>query len=713
MTSSPQLLSRDLSRPGILYYGGARMALLEVEAGFWALRRQLEAIAGRTLADSVFQQAGANGGTSFAEGFAHNVSSPAPSQAVRDCVAAFEAAGFGSFQIDTLEWPIGRLVISGRDTIESWTATRHGQSCFGPVCAYTTGVFVGLVNALDGGRRVVCIERACQAGGADACQFELLPAAAAPDLPAVGLDPDLLLGRQVNLLDVLFDRVPIGIAVFDRDHVLHRCNRTWTEYVSRYTPTPVGRITPGARLFELVPGDESGMAPLIQRALAGETVRNEGHCSASGGITSFWDMTLTPLLENGQVIGFVQVKTDATERLLARQELEQRVADRTRALSALHDVITVASASLDVETVLNGALERVIEVIEGEAGAIHLLDADDQVLRLPVSKGVSLDTQARIESVLVARGLAGEVLSGAEPLVVPSLERGAKPLLALSAKVGQAYVGVPIRSKGRPIGVLSVVRAGDRPFTPGDISLLVSIAGEMGGAVESARLYQQAEQLAIVRERERLARELHDSVTQSLYSLTLLAEAGRRWSERGDLDRVEDSLERVSEIGQQALREMRLLVYELRPLVLRREGLVGAIQHRLDAVEKRAGVDTELLVDGHLDIPSAVEEELYRIAQEALNNALKHSGASAVSVHIHHEPDQVVLRIEDNGTGFDPTTAPNQGGMGLASMRERAAKVGGTLRIDSAHGAGTTLEACVALNRASQTVDGLSDGGAR
>lgn len=136
---------------------------------------------------------------------------------------------------------------------------------------------------------------------------------------------------------------------------------------------------------------------------------------------------------------------------------------------------------------------------------------------------------------------------------------------------------------------------------------------------------------------------------------------------------------------------MRLLVYELRPSVLTREGLVGALQLRLDAVEKRAGVDAHLLVEGEVELPTSVEEGLYRIAQEALNNILKHAAATSVTVRFYREDDLVALEIADNGAGFDPDAMTDHGGMGLVSMRERAERLGGSLTILSAPDAGTRV----------------------
>jgi signal transduction histidine kinase len=382
---------------------------------------------------------------------------------------------------------------------------------------------------------------------------------------------------------------------------------------------------------------------------------------------------------------------------LAHRMLEQRVADRTRELSALYDVTAVASASLDLETVLESSLKRVLAVMGSEVGAVHLLDETEGALRLAAWRGVPLDLVAQIDSVPVDSGLAGWVIEHGEPLVVPNIATGLRPLLALPASSSQAYVGAPMRAKGRVLGVLSVVGETGRQFKEEEVALLASIAEEVGVAVENARLYQQAEQLAVMRERERLARELHDSITQSLYSLTILAEAGRRLADAGDLQRVEEAVARLGEIGQQALKEMRLLVYELRPLALQREGLVGALRQRLDAVEGRVGVEARLLAEKLIELPASVEEGLYRIAQEALNNALKHAAATSVTVYIRAEDERVELEVVDDGQGFDPDTVSDRGGMGLTSMRERAEKLGGSLTVLSAPGKGTRVKVSVGV----------------
>jgi signal transduction histidine kinase len=209
----------------------------------------------------------------------------------------------------------------------------------------------------------------------------------------------------------------------------------------------------------------------------------------------------------------------------------------------------------------------------------------------------------------------------------------------------------------------------------------------------------RAEELAVLQERNRLARELHDSITQSLHSATLLAEAGQRLASTGDLERVKGYLIRLGNISQQALREMRLLVYELRPSALNGIGLVGALQQRLDAVERRAGVEAHLHIDEEIELPANVEEELFRVAMEALNNALKHANPTTVTVALHKEKKREIQCIElsfvDDGKGFDLNMNDDEGGLGLISMKERVEKLGGELTILSEPGEGTQVKACV------------------
>jgi signal transduction histidine kinase len=207
---------------------------------------------------------------------------------------------------------------------------------------------------------------------------------------------------------------------------------------------------------------------------------------------------------------------------------------------------------------------------------------------------------------------------------------------------------------------------------------------------ENGRLHERARQAAVLEERQRLARELHDSVTQSLYGISLQAEAASRALTAGDAVPVASNLEEIRETSQEALGEMRLLLFELRPPLLEEHGLYGALQSRLGAVESRAGLVTELQGEGAERLPPETEQELYRLAQEALNNVLKHAHASRVAVRLDVSTDRAVLEVADDGVGFEPYLRGGDG-FGLPGMRERVERLGGTLQVESEPGAGTRV----------------------
>jgi PAS domain S-box-containing protein len=414
-------------------------------------------------------------------------------------------------------------------------------------------------------------------------------------------------------------------------------------------------------------------------------------------------LSVSPIKDaSGKIIGASAIGRDITEgkraeearrqsEELFQQVLEQRVVDRTRELSTLYAVTAVASTTLDLKIILYHSLDRILAALGTDTGFIHLLDDTGKALRMTAERGIPQDIVTRTDSMPVGIGGSGWVMAHSEPLVVP--DTAADPRTAELARVmgPRAYACVPIRAKGCVIGVLSILHQLNRPVSSEGVALLVSIGDQLGVSVDHARLLAEAQGRATIEERERLARELHDSVTQALYSLTLLAEAARRASGVDDAAQVEAYLTRLGEIAHQSLKEMRLLVYQLRPAALEKEGLVGALQQRLDTVEKRAGIDARLLVEGSAAVPTNVEEVFFRIAQEALNNSLKHASAKSVTVLLRTDTERIELEVADDGRGFDPDGVRDQGGMGLVSMTERAAGLGASLAIHSAPGSGTRV----------------------
>jgi signal transduction histidine kinase len=328
-------------------------------------------------------------------------------------------------------------------------------------------------------------------------------------------------------------------------------------------------------------------------------------------------------------------------------------------------------------------------------GAVYLLDQDEKVLRLVAQQGIPADVVAYISTIPLGADLVGWVAEYGEPVLVPDVTSDPRGSRLAQAKGLRTFVGAPMRARGHTIGALSVLGVADQQYTLEEVALLASIADQVGVAVENAQLRQQAEHAAVREERERLARDLHDSVTQSLYSLALFAEAGGKVADAENYEPLKYHFKRIGETAQQALKEMRLLVHELRPLDLEQEGLVGALHRRLNAVEGRVNIKARLVAEDLVQLAPAMEQELYHIAQEALNNALKHAGATQVIVYLRTEGGRVELEIADNGIGFDASLAGDGAGMGLVNMRERAARLGGALSVHSSPGQGTQVKVSV------------------
>jgi signal transduction histidine kinase len=255
---------------------------------------------------------------------------------------------------------------------------------------------------------------------------------------------------------------------------------------------------------------------------------------------------------------------------------------------------------------------------------------------------------------------------------------------------------VPIVASGQVLGLINLESEHPDAFCAEQLNLLAAATDIVASALKHARLTRRAQEAAVLEERNRLARELHDSVTQQLFSMTLTAQAARAHLEKNP-QRAAAQLERLQETAAAALAEMRALIAQLRPPALSDRGLVSALQEHIAALSRREGLRIELRVSGNERLAHGCEQALYRITQEALNNIVKHAQAEHVRVALEFAPEQVQLHIVDDGIGFDvaaqdaqPTT-PLERHLGLMSMRERAAEIGGTLTLRSARGGGTDI----------------------
>jgi signal transduction histidine kinase len=377
-------------------------------------------------------------------------------------------------------------------------------------------------------------------------------------------------------------------------------------------------------------------------------------------------------------------------------DLRRRLDYRNRQLATLNAIAAITGQSLDLAVVLPAALDKTLEVMGLEAGIVFQLERDTDTLVARAWRSLPAVVVADVARLPLADSSASLAAEAGRPVVewVRNYDPGPIREQMLDAGLVQ-IVAVPLGAQGQLLGAMILATGIERPLSESEQDTLAVIGRSIGVAMANAQLLDEAQRVATIEERQRLARELHDSVTQLLYSLTLLAEAARRMADDGLTARLADTLGRLGRTAQQALKEMRLLVYELRPSELETEGLVGAVRRRLDSVERRSGIQARLVVDGHLDLPARTEAELYRVVQEVLNNTLKHAQATDVQVRLAGTPSDVTVELADNGRGFDPAAAGDRGGLGLASIRERATRLGAEVAIESAPGRGAAVRLVV------------------
>lgn len=380
------------------------------------------------------------------------------------------------------------------------------------------------------------------------------------------------------------------------------------------------------------------------------------------------------------------------QRMRTMEILEQLVTNRNRELSTIYNVVSVLSESIDITKSLDKVLDQVLTAMEAKYALFFEVNEENTRLNLTAEKGLVPLHRDAIRSLGMNNTWEGWIVNQGEPLVIPNISKDNNMVAPVDFSDGvYSYLGAPMHIHGKVKGVLGVIRKG-KAYNVDDILLISAITDHIGLIIENAKLHKQAGQLAIVEERSRLARDLHDSATQTMYSAMLYTETSLNMAERGDTESLVPNLKRLSQLTQQALREMRLLVYELRPSVLEQDGLVAAIRQRLEMVEKRVGISEELIVQDLPALHPGVEMALYRITLEALNNVLKHAEATAVKVEISTTDGFVTLVVTDNGVGFDSKTPKDRGGIGLSSMRERATMLGGEFEIVSNLEQGTVIQ---------------------
>jgi signal transduction histidine kinase len=400
------------------------------------------------------------------------------------------------------------------------------------------------------------------------------------------------------------------------------------------------------------------------------------------------------------------IRRDITERVRAYQMLERRVAERTyeierrrQVAEGLRDTLTILNSSRPLDEILSSIVIQACRLLETDAGAVYRLDDQEQLLSIQATFGLDADDAAL--NIPVGWGAMGQVVLTRQPVVVsnvtvtPQDEAGSTPDLELRAWMARPYkqystlLAVPLLVKDAVYGAIVLYYHDPREFSEEEREMAVAFSDQAALAIENARLRLQAEQMAVAAERSRLARDLHDAVTQTLFSTSLIADVLPRLWDR-DPAEARQRLSELRLLTRGALAEMRTLLLELRPATLTEVGLCELLRQLAEATISRARFQVDLTVEGQCQLPADVQIALYRIAQEALNNVARHAGASRADVCLRCQPGQVELRISDDGQGFDPANVTREH-LGLGIMRERAEAIEATLRIDSQPGRGTHI----------------------
>jgi signal transduction histidine kinase len=365
------------------------------------------------------------------------------------------------------------------------------------------------------------------------------------------------------------------------------------------------------------------------------------------------------------------------------------------ALKAVSDAVLAVTSERAVEEVLQRLVESARELASARYAALGLPDGEEGFSQF-LTAGMSDELVAAMGPLPRRHGLLGLMLEAPEPFRTSDIHghprfRGWWPRAHPDMR---SFLGVPIVAPEGVIGAFYLTeKEGADDFSATDQEVIELLAAHAAIAITNARLYERSRELSILAERNRLALELHDAVSQKLFSLVLTAEAAGTLLDR-DADAVaaRAQVAKVQESARSALEELRSLIFELRPPDLARDGLCGALRKHVEVVRPLLPQAIELDLEADLDVEPARAREILRIAQEALANALRHAEAEHVWVRLGAEDGRLVLEVRDDGVGFDPDAAAVRSRrLGLTSMEERAQRLGGRLTLRSEPGAGTTV----------------------
>jgi len=519
---------------------------------------------------------------------------------------------------------------------------------------------------------------------------------------------------DISLQEIL-DGVEDDIVVVDSEHRIRFAN---SAALKKFAPqSSVGKLC-----YHVLQDRNSPCGPPLwdcplSRVLETGAATTVIHPMRTAGTDIYLKITAFPLRDgNGNVTGVVELKRDVT----AERELESQLLRRHHQLLALSHISSAISGLQDLDTILRISLDNVLKLINSDIGGILLLDEETNTLYYRVQRGLS-PRYAEEMRMPIGEGIAGSVASSGESIILEDISKDPRAACPdLVSKEGlKGFASIPLKTKDQVVGVMNVASHVAKRFAADDVSLLSSIGDYLGTAIEQARLYDRLTRAseryqtllqhaltAQEQERKRIARELHDETSQAITSLTLSLQAIMGMAEMreiGDKEFIE-TLKATHSYAVYAGNEIIKLMKELRPTLLDELGMPAAIHRYAKDTLQAKGINvTAEFTGADRRFPPEVEVTLFRVAQGLIGNILEHSQARNASIKLECNASECVLRIEDDGVGFDVSKLtrvdPSGRGAGVFTMKERVGLVGGHCRIESRPGRGTRVVVKVPVTR--------------
>lgn len=492
--------------------------------------------------------------------------------------------------------------------------------------------------------------------------------------------------RERSLFRSLFDALPVYLYAKDRQHRFLISNTSHAQSLGHLIDQIIGKTD-----FDFYPVEIAEKFYEVEEIVLqqGEALINLQESAADQDGQEIWhESTKIPLYDTqGNITGLAGITYDITERMrvLDAEKAQRLLSD------ALRDTAAALNSTLNFDEVLDRILVNIKQVIPHDTADIMLIEGG--IGRIARYRDY---TQGKLEaSVLDLRfpiqetATFRQMFSTGQPLIIPDVAHYSEWQTPVEPLWIHSYAGLPIQLDGEVIGFLNLNSTTPNFFSPDLIVPLQAFSNQIATAVQNARLYEKARELARAEERQRLAQDLHDGVNQTIFATTVIAGSLPYLWEK-DPEAVKKSLNDILRLTRSSQAGMRILLFELRPETLVRTTLATLLEHLAATLRGKLDGTVEINIDFNELLKPDIQTVFYRIAQESLTNILKHSRANQVEVSLKREHDYITLRISDNGRGFDMArVAPDR--FGLKIMRERAEGVGARFEIQSERGQGTSL----------------------